>query len=185
MADLLSVDVARSARSAAIHRFDVGSASGHSQTVFAIASGCGRFVRIIGPRNVSAIRGTKHEQVIGFLPLNLVDAHDQSAVGAAGGGSRQIRQRKLMQREFLQRSAGIAVAQHFALSLAVRRFDHVAVDRDVGGVVLVGEVVSQVQDRVHWRGRNAPGEHLWFRSRRFVDCDLSTWVGLAVRRIDE
>src|SRR6266849_10560585 len=38
---------------------------------------------------------------------------------------------------------GIAVAQHFALSLAVRRFDHVGVNRDFLRVILVRKILRK------------------------------------------
>ena len=105
-----------------------------------------------------SIRRPEAGQRVRFVPGDLVDARGQRALRARRCRRRHVCQRLLVQRQCLERLARVAIPQHLAGGLPVRRLGDVGVDGDRSGVIGVVERTRQLNRRVHRFG--AAGEPL-------------------------
>ena len=139
LGDLPRARIARAADATAVHRLHIAEARRQARAFTAVAELHRGLALVVGLHAIDSISGSLPDEACRLMPAHVVDVDAQRALGACGGGRGQLRERRLLQLEALQRFGTIAIAQRLVACLAVCGLHHVAHDRHAVAPITIGQ----------------------------------------------
>jgi hypothetical protein len=146
--DLAGLHIAAAADAAPIDGADVLHAGRQPGAMLAVPEDDRRLVLVVGLGLEAAVIGSEPGERRRLMPAHVVDIDGERALRARRGRGRGEGERRLLQREALQRLAAVATAEQLLASLAMGRAHDIAVDDQRGALVAVGGRRREAQRRV-------------------------------------